>query len=582
VSSSSLHPDAVADLITAHSLLNCLIREVSGPEGEVCAAGEHVVIRLPRRGVVLRIPVRRACAIGGYRFSGPAEERRGDAWEVVGWHRLAACIEQELVQRSGVGNDEFLDHVASSRETIAVALRRRSAAPPADLDPYLASEQALVYGHRYHPTPKARSGRPDDWLAYAPEAGARFRLRYLALQRSLIREEATDPEALGLFDRIGASLRTPATPAGTYALLPAHPWQFSLLREHPQLSAALRDGRIVDLGEGGSPVVPTASVRTLWHPEARAFLKFSLNVRITNCVRKNAAYELTGAVALTRVLRPVAEELYKMFGTVVLAEPAYRTLDIGDPDLVEGFGVIVREGLGPHLDPGVSPLLAAAIADEYPTSPAQLSTLLRRTGDSADAALAWWDAYLGLLIPPVLHAYFHHGVVFEPHLQNVVVGVGEDGLPKQVFLRDMEGTKLLPASHAGALAGLPEDVRSQVTYDAQRGWNRVVYCLLVNHVAEMLAAMADRFPRLESELWARVAAALEAYGREHGSSPQLHALLSGVPLPAKTNLLTRWERKADRHATYVALPNPLANPLASPLAGSAPSAAVAEPREAAR
>jgi hypothetical protein len=41
------------------------------------------------------------------------------------------------------------------------------------------------------------------------------------------------------------------------------------------------------------------------------------------------------------------------------------------------------------------------------------------------------------------------------------------------------------------------------------------------------------------------------------------ALLAGVPLPAKANLLTRWERKADREAGYVRLPSPLAEGLLS-------------------
>jgi len=319
------------------------------------------------------------------------------------------------------------------------------------------------------------------------------------------------------------------------------------------LDAALRSGRITDLGERGVETVPTASVRTLWHPDLRAFLKFSLNVRITNCVRKNASYELRGAVALTRLLAPVADDLRTRFpGTAVLAEPAYRTLELG-PDLVEGFGVIVREQL--PVQPGVTPLLAGAIADEYPTSPAQVGALIERSGGDA---LAWWHDYLALIVPPVLHAYFHHGVVFEPHLQNVVVGVTDDGRPRQVFLRDMEGTKLLPARHAAALADLPDDVQQQLTYDAQCGWNRVVYCLLVNHVAEVLAGIADRYPALERKLWDEVSARLDAYARQYGSSPQLRALLSGVPLPAKANLLTRWERRADRHAGYLALPNPLA------------------------
>ena len=41
--------------------------------------------------------------------------------------------------------------------------------------------------------------------------------------------------------------------------------------------------------------------------------------------------------------------------------------------------------------------------------------------------------------PPVLHALFGHGVVFEPHLQNVLVGVDGDGLPVQAIFRDLEG-----------------------------------------------------------------------------------------------------------------------------------------------
>lgn len=46
---------------------------------------------------------------------------------------------------------------------------------------------------------------------------------------------------------------------------------------------------------------------------------------------------------------------------------------------------------------------------------------------------------------------------------------------------------------------------------------------------------------------------LRAYADRHGCPPRLAALLAGVPLPAKTNLLTRWERKAG----YVRLPSPL-------------------------
>ncbi len=129
-------------------------------------------------------------------------------------------------------------------------------------------------------------------------------------------------------------------------------------------------------------------MRTLY--DGDAFLKFSLNVRITNCLRKNASYELSGAVALTRLLAPALADLATRFpGSAVLREPAFRSLALpgadGRPDteLLEGFGVIVREGLSQRLLPGTTPLLAAAVADEYPTSPAHISRLLDGAGPQA-------------------------------------------------------------------------------------------------------------------------------------------------------------------------------------------------------
>jgi len=553
-------PELAAD-VTAHTLLNCLIREVSGPEGQLSPAGEHLVVRLPRRDLLLRVRVRRASLMGAHRFTGPVEERCNGRWARIGWDRLARCVQAELELRSGVTNEEFLAQVTSSHETVRQVLAHRAHAG-AQADPYLDSEQSLIFGHRFHPTPKARTGRAADWLRYAPEARAAFRLRHLAVHRSVLREESAGTPGASLLDRLCDGVEA------EYAVLPVHPWQYELLRGDVALRTALRAGLLVDLGLGGPKVVPTASVRTLSDPQADVFFKFSLNVRITNCVRKNADYELRGAVALTRLLRPVSDDLRRRFpGTVVLAEPAYRTVDIdGSPALTESLGVIVRDGIRGRLQPGVTALLAGALADEYASSPAQVARLLDAHGhDTPDAALAWWDAYLGRLVPPVLYAYFHHGVVFEPHLQNVVVGIGTDGRPAQTILRDMEGTKLLTSRHAAALAMLPPDVRHQVTYDVQRGWHRVVYCLLVNHVAEVLAALADRHPSLERQLWDLVRDHLDAYRAAYGGSPQLRALLCGVPLPAKANLLTRWERKADRFATYVPVPNPLV-PAAGPAA----------------
>ncbi|MBY8884097.1 iron transporter [Streptomyces sp. PTM05] len=574
-----------ADVVVAHTLLNCLLREVSAPAHRTAVVGDHLHLRLPARDVLLRVALRRTSLLGAHRFTGPVAVRADDGWRPVGWRRLAEYVRDELDARTGVANEEFVAQVVSSHEGVTAGLAARHAAPRQAPEPathhaaprqapepaadprtarYLESERALLFGHRFHPTPKARSADRSAWRRYAPEAWARFPLRHLAVRADLVAGECAEPGADAAIDRLRP------VPAG-HRLLPVHPWQFELLGETPLLRAAIARGEVLDLGTGGPSFAPTASVRTL-HGDG-GFLKFSLNVRITNCLRKNASYELSGAVALTRLLGPALDDLTRRFpGTGMLREPAYRSLALPGPDgrpdtgLMEGFGVIVRDGLDAHLAPGVTPLLAAAVADEYPTSSAHVSRLPAASG-GPDAALAWWSAYLRLLLPPVLAAWFDHGVVLEPHLQNVLIGVDATGLPRQVLFRDLEGAKLLASRHAAALAALPADVAGPMTYDARRGWDRVVYCLLVNNVAETLAALADQRPGLEAALWAEVRDVLRESADAHGRPPALRRLLAGEPLPAKANLLTRWRRSADRDAGYVRLPSPLAGDVLSGRAG---------------
>ncbi|MEV5568675.1 IucA/IucC family protein [Spirillospora sp. NPDC052269] len=519
------HPAAVASAAdgTSAALLNCLVREVCGPDRQLFPGDGHLVMRLPRVGVLLRAGLARPPHGPTFRIVPPFEERRDGGWIAADWARLASLIAGELELSTGHANPEFVAQVEDGHRALAAILAARSRTREGD-DAYLESEQSLVFGHRFHPSPKARQGAPEEWLGYAPEVRARFRPRWLAVPESLLVEEG-DPGAF-------ATLEPFAAPPGC-RLLPAHPWQLDLLRDDPLLRRAFADGLVRDLGPGPSDAYPTSSVRTAYLPDADAFLKFSLDVRITNCVRKNAWYELSGAVALDRLLRPV----FAALDATLLAEPAYRTLALAGRRLYEGLGVIVRQGVR-----GLRgrPLLAAALA-----TPDGLAALPAVHTDP----LTWWDAYVGHVAPPVLRAYLEHGVVLEPHLQNVLVCVDDNGMPVQAAFRDLEGTKLVAGRWD--LGHLPARVREAVTYDAHQGWDRVIYCLLVNHLTEVAATLADLHPDLEPDLW-RTA-------RTHfaGDHPRVRALLAGVPVPAKANLRTRWSRSADRSAGYVPVANPL-------------------------
>jgi siderophore synthetase component len=213
--------------------------------------------------------------------------------------------------------------------------------------------------------------------------------------------------------------------------------------------------------------------------------------------------------------------------------------------------VIIRSGPWRECGPGVTPILAGALAATTAELPEAVTA--RRWEDPH----GWWTAYVERVAPPVLDAYFAHGVVLEPHVQNVLIGVGADGLPVEAIFRDLEGTKLVAGRHD--LAGLPDRVAEAVTYEAGRGWNRVVYCLMVNHLAEVAATVAEAAgtDRLLDELWHIAHEVLDAYAKRHGRPAPLAELLGGAPLPAKANLGVRWARSADRAAGYTTVTNPL-------------------------
>lgn len=119
-------------------------------------------------------------------------------------------------------------------------------------------------------------------------------------------------------------------PAGFMAL-PVHPWQARYLMRQAFVLEAIRSGRIQPLGQGGSIFYPTASVRTLYQPGNPFFYKFSTHVRLTNCVRKNAYYELESAVVLSQVLREHLEPMLADYpGFMLMYEPAYGPIFAGN------------------------------------------------------------------------------------------------------------------------------------------------------------------------------------------------------------------------------------------------------------
>lgn len=586
----ALTAEDVAAQVCVERLLNCYCRELAHPEGwagvgapfgqadwplalrTALPGGEALQVLLPRRKARILAIVASASSTAAYRYrSASYYKTAGQRWTLLDWHTLASLLLQELALREGAAfNGELLGQIRDSVQVTAkilAALTSQDGARASLDDPYLESEQALHHGHPFHPAPKSRQGfSAADLQRYSPELRAGFALHYFAVRREHLLQKSLLAQSCAELIDAQAPMEAPAG----YALLPVHPWEARYLLRQPVVQRALRQASLQDLGPAGPHYYPTSSIRTLYHPRQPFFYKGSLHVRLTNCVRKNALYELDGALTVSRIVGGMRADLALRFPFLrVLEEPAYQTVDLRDPDAAgnllasEGFALILRHR---QFDNDVTPLLSGALFGNHALGAERLWTLVRRYAQAeqlplAAAAEQWFHAYVERLLAPVLYCYFVYGLVFEPHLQNVLIGV-QGHAPARVYLRDFEGVKLLPERYPAArLPGTNERVRQGLWYDAEQGWRRICYCLLVNNFCEAVAQLAGGRPGLEARLWAVVRSALQGYQARFGDSDsavRINALLAGQSWPAKANLITRCAMRPDRRASYIDLPSPLA------------------------
>jgi siderophore synthetase component len=543
-------PASVADTRCAENLLACYCREIAFPAGEATRTGP-LEVRLPASGRVIRAPTTWRTLVGGFEIECPVTID-GDPIDALS---LCAVLTAEIAARfQRAPHPELAALVRDSRGVTEALLRVR----PPRADGYLASEQALTFGHPYHPSPKARAGfDADDLARYSPEAGAAFRLHVLAVSSDLIEEESIERVSCSALvdEALGGAV---ACPDG-FALIPAHPWQVKNVLESGMLDGFLATGELLDLGPVGPTYFATSSVRTLYRPGAPYFLKASLGVRITNCIRRNAAHELRCAVQVSRWMRAERPRLAALFPTFgALDEIAWRTLYPHEGDLgVRGylgelFGFLLRDA---RPVAALEPRVAAALFGNRDEGRARMAALLPPARRQR-----WFEGYLDALVAPMLHLFFEAGLMFEPHLQNVLVAGFGEGEAARVLLRDYDNAKIVEGIFDPVkLVGLLPEVVAELRYPEEVAWKRFVYCLFVNNLAEVIAALANGDAAGERRLWGALREHLRGIAARSGRGREaIERLTAGEELPAKANLLTRVFKQKDRDAPFVGVPNPMA------------------------
>jgi len=90
-------------------------------------------------------------------------------------------------------------------------------------------------------------------------------------------------------------------------------------------------------------------------------------------------------------------------------------------------------------------------------------------------------------------------------------------------------------------------------------WRRFGYYVLVNHLGQLIATLAEHGGPAEEQLWSVVAGVLADEAVRHGAdraAAPLRRLLDGAGLPAKANLVSVFEGHGEQ-PTWVELANPL-------------------------
>jgi siderophore synthetase component len=221
-------------------------------------------------------------------------------------------------------------------------------------------------------------------------------------------------------------------------------------------------------------------------------------------------------------------------------------------------GVVYREA--PPLDGEASPMVVAALLEPSPCD--QVPPVVRaveRAGRGTDHVRGWLARYLEIGLCPLTRLAARFGVSLEAHTQNSLVGL-EGGWPSHFWVRDLEGGSVM-RSHTAAANGyggiIPDD--SPALYPEGEAWQRFGYYVLVNHVGQLVATLAEHLGPSELELWGVVRETLVGEAERLGTDPSaaaLRAFLDGPVLPAKANLRSRFRQQSER-PLYVGIPNPL-------------------------
>lgn len=601
-----LDPKSLAERAAITNFLNCYIRETR--KGEWLPSHSSILdapalhLQLSTQPVSLYIRVRYWSPTGRHLYDLPVYmQLKHQALKAVGiWTALSMLIDDLAFIQGHAASRELLYHVLQSAHHLEAIIAARQGDEAALYHPDLSfqeAEQSLLFGHTFHPTPKSRQGFPE-WRhhQYAPEMKGEFQAHYFAAHKALvkqrgavthvtqqasdiIREElvegVTDAE-LQHVQRVLEQLQSDSML--DYQLIPVHPVQAEWLLHEAHVQSWLDSRQLVYLGALGKKLIPTSSLRTVYHKASRSMYKFSLRVKITNSLRINKRYELDGAIEACQLLaciQPVMSVHFPHFH--IISDHSY--MSIGDSNensnCETGFELLIRSN--PFREGAIKQavVMAALTQETIDGSMTWLAQVIGRLKDNSKISLnqvcrKWFRRYIAISLDPLIWLYNKYGIALEAHLQNCVVTLDEEGYPEQLYYRDSQGYYYARTRLDQLERLMPGIQASRNVYDDELIEERFGYYLIVNHLFGLIQAFGTAGLIEERILLLELHEAIESLilTSNENTAHMLRSWISSPDLRCKANLLTRLydvdELESElEQAVYVSITNPLCREIPS-------------------